>query len=137
MGNTPWKPATPLDYPTPPGFRDRYCVQTPENIQKKESEGWFIVKDKRGKPVVDSKKTAIDGKPLDDTVTYRSLILMRIPEETAKARDKYYADLNNAKQGANAERFEADTAGESAGYPGAGAYGNVTVTTDGRGSKKS
>lgn len=137
MSNTPWKPAAPLEYPCPPGYRQRYCVMTPENIKKKESERWFIVKDKQGKSVVDSKKTAIDGKPLDNTVQYRTLILMRITEEDAKARDKYYADLNKAKQTSNARRFEAETAGESAGYPGAGAYGNVTVSTEGRDDGKS
>ncbi len=137
MANTPWKPAAPLDYPCPPGFRQRYCVQTPENIKKKEFEGWFIVKDNKGKSVVDSKKTAIDGTPLDGTVTYRTLILMRIPEEKAKARDKYYADLNKFKQTANARRFETEAAGESAGYPGAGAYGNVTVSTEERDDGKS
>ena len=134
MGTTPWKPATPLAYPTPPGFRDRYCVMTAENIQKKESEGWEVVKDKRGKPVVDSKKTAIDGTPLDDTVQYRTLILMRTTIENYEARCKYYAGINDDKLGQNAKQFEAESS--SAGHPGAGAYGNVTVKTD-RGDGKS
>lgn len=91
-GTTPWKPAQLLTVRNKTkGFRYRWCTNDPDNLRRKEEEGWEYVKSTSGltgehdRPV-----NTIDGGPLcSDDVAYRESTLMAIPEERALARDEY------------------------------------------------
>lgn len=103
---TPWKPANRLDIPQKykkSGWIYRFCSSEesrPGNITKKLQEGWIV--DKEVVPAMERDgvlpimPTLNDGKRLDSTFKMRELIVMRIPQELADSRKKYYADRTNS-----------------------------------------
>lgn len=93
---TPWKPSRVLEIPAhlkKKGFTYRWASKNMVGrIQKLLSEGWVVDEDLSKAMSQSVPKTILDGSPLDGTVQRRELIVMRIPDELAKARNKYYAD---------------------------------------------
>lgn len=91
-GRSSWAPASVTDVTDKEeGFRYRWSRKDPENIAKKEREGWETVSGLSS----DSVKAADDGrvqtgKKLTSTYEKHDVILQRIPEETALERDAYY-----------------------------------------------
>lgn len=94
-GNTSWRPAQMLDVKNKSeGFRYRMVNVDHANLDKKVAEGWEFVNGETGIPGehIDPKKI-VDGSKLDSTETYRDMVLMAMPEDTAQARDAYHENL--------------------------------------------
>lgn len=88
-GNKSWKPATVLEtFKKNPNYGYRYCANTPENILKKQAEGWELVN-----KVTDSQveiDTAQQTNPVTGGMNVRELVLMRIEKGTLEARKAYF-----------------------------------------------
>ncbi len=121
---TPWKPATLLDIPEHLKDKDyvyRFCDRKREgNIQKKLAEGWEIDKE-LSKKMKQAKPTLEDGSNLDGTMGIRELVVMRMPKETAEARNKYYADKASGAMKNSAQELKKEL--------GDAEYGDITVET--------
>lgn len=91
-GNSSWAPASVTDVTNKePGYRYRWALKTPENISKKEMEGWETVSSliADGTTPVDDGRVHT-GKKLTSTYEKHDVILQRIPEELALERDEYF-----------------------------------------------
>lgn len=90
-GRPSWKPASVTDVANKePGYRYRWSNKTPDNLAKKEAEGWETVSgvtSDQAQAVSDHKMDS--GKNLTSVHEKRDVILQRIPEETAQQRDAY------------------------------------------------
>lgn len=93
-GTPSWKPAGRLRAVAEhPGYRQRWCSRDPDNLRRKEEEGWVPVNSVTGsKAEHDAAEDIHGGTPLDSSQTYRELLLMEMPEETAQAREAYYRE---------------------------------------------
>lgn len=89
-GNRSWKPASLLDLKNKdPNFRYRHVRKDDDNIARKLAEGWEFVDgldkvehtEPTGRPDL--------GKRLTSVIEGRDWITMKMPEETARARDEY------------------------------------------------
>ena len=120
--NSSWKPASYIHIPEnlkKPGFRYRACnTEKTGNIDKKIAEGWEIDTELTQK--MRRTPTLQDGQNLDTTMKIRELVIMRMPEELAKQRDKYYSDLSSRARNNIASKFKKDASDLN---DGAGAYG--------------
>ncbi len=122
----PWKPASYLNVPKElrkPGFRLRWVVK--DQLEKKKEEGWTPVVRTGGRAnALAPEKTVIDGTQIDTTVQKRTLILCEMPEETAKAREEFFAKLTEDSVEAMKNKFVEETT-----VPGHGsrAYGSVKI----------
>jgi hypothetical protein len=72
------------------GFRTRFV--TPENVEKKEMQGWAVADATHYGGVKDEQIK--EGGPLNTRVTRRGLVLMELPEELAKKRDQHIENMN-------------------------------------------
>ena len=100
---TPWKPASLLTLGRKePGFRNRWCRK--ELIEKKLLEGWEVVRTsaKDATPEI----TLMDGTKLTGIIQKRNLILCRMPEELAIAREEYHTNLSDSAAEAPLREFE-------------------------------
>ena len=99
-----WTPPSSLDAPkAPTGFRHRWIrVETmgfddTKNLQGKLRSGWELV---RADEYPGSEYPVINEGKYKGMIGVGGLVLARIPEEIAKARDDYYAeqtrDMNEA-----------------------------------------
>lgn len=90
-----WRPSSRMGgFNAPEGYRTRWCEDTPENIAKKESEGWVLL-DKTKFPnlsgTTNYEKQVTDSEGLSRTYLKRNeLVAMVLPEEIARERDEYY-----------------------------------------------
>ena len=114
-GNKSWKPAILLDVPIKEaGFRYRWRLKDPDNVQRALQEGWEVVQKKTGHkgPAVDPVIDIIDdtGKLKTSLTEFRELILMRLPEDIAVERDEYY-EIQTESQNITPAKFKAHTAG--------------------------
>lgn len=89
-----WKPASRLgDITGPEGYRLRWCDSNPDNIAKKEAEGWVILDKSKFPDLKGSnyERQTTDSEGLTKTVLKRNeLIAMVLPEEAALERTEYY-----------------------------------------------
>ncbi len=90
-----WKPAGRLgDFTTPEGYRARWVHDTPDNIAKKEAEGWIILNKTKFpnlKGGGNYERQVTDSQGETSTVLKRNeLVAMILPEEDALARTAYY-----------------------------------------------
>lgn len=125
-GRTSWSPASLNEFTgKEPGYRYRMSRKDPENLSKKEQEGWETVSAVQS---ADTKHTPAgridDGANLTSVQEGRDWVLQRIPEELAGKRDEYY----------NGE-VERRTAGLTAhmkkevGKSGAEVHGKITISS--------
>ena len=89
---------------TRPGYRVKWFRNNPENIEKRELQGWKIASRKDY-----GLKAELLGEKgqLDTTVRRRELILMELPEELKKQRDafiRHKTDRQTAQKSADALR---------------------------------
>ena len=100
-GNKSWRPFNLLELSDKtPGFRYRWCDKDPANLDKKAAEGWKFVPSTNAKykkpdaTLTTGSYTDIDYADCSTTgmVEYRESILMALDEETAQARQDYFAD---------------------------------------------
>lgn len=93
-GRPAWKPASTLDViQKSEDFRYRWTDRDPGNLDRKIAEGWVFVNKETGIPGEhEHPERVADGMPLDTTKTFRELVVMAMPEETAQERDAYYRE---------------------------------------------
>ena len=125
-----WKPANIIEIPErfkDPNFRYR-CVNFKHEgrVMQKENEHWevdkYIVPKMRAEGYFGVSQSSLqDGRPMDDTLRFRELIVMRIPKEIAEERKAYYAGLDAMKNqlGNEDDDLHAKTGGRS--------YGDIKV----------
>jgi hypothetical protein len=129
-----WKPSKLLDIPVQykdPGFTYRWCNTLMDgNIDKKQSEGWIIDEDvslKRRHIHLTKSKIERDfhdnSKSLGRETMLRELILMKMPNDMAAKRNKYYRDKATANITHTKEQFSGELQKH-----GSYSYGNVDVT---------
>ena len=124
-GNTSWKPASLLDIRgKDPSFRDRIVRKDDANIAKKLKEGWEFVDgtsfsktehvDPTGRPDL--------GKKLTSLQEGHDWVLMRMPEETARARDSYISEETARREMALVKQAKTDFSSDKAPV-----HGNITI----------
>ncbi len=90
-GRPSWKPASVTDVTDKdPGFRYRWVNKNPDNLAKKQAEGWEIkggITADKAQAVSDHKMDS--GNNLTSVYEKRDVVLARIPEEIALERDAY------------------------------------------------
>jgi hypothetical protein len=85
-----WRPASMLAIrDRDENFTYRWANKEPLNQSKKLAEGWEYLPKTSGETPVSE-----DGRHLD-LREYKSLILMRMPNEIKEARTKYYDDMTD------------------------------------------
>lgn len=125
-GNSSWKPASVTDVANKEaGYRYRWSGKTPDNLAKKQAEGWETVSGLQSDQATPYGVGKIeDGKSLSSVYEKHDLVLQRIPEAVAQERDAYY----------NGET-ERRTAGLTAhikkeiGKEGAETHGDITISS--------
>lgn len=92
----PWAPPSKLDAPpAPPGFRHRWIRKEANgfddrsNVSAKLREGYELV---RADEYPEFQSTTVDDGRHTGVIGVGSLLLARIPEETAEERRAYYRD---------------------------------------------
>lgn len=94
-GNKSWEPARALNLvKKDAGFRYRWASADPANLEKKQAEGWEFAS---GPEVHDRPKGVEHGKQIGSLKQYRDVVLMRIPEDMARARDEYMRTQTDAQ----------------------------------------
>jgi hypothetical protein len=99
--NYSWLPARVLDIPKKflnPGYRYRFVNSIKDgNELKKQSEHWEFDHEvaEKMRAAGLAVKTQQDGTGHGTTYKVRELVLMRIKQEYAEAREKYYKELGN------------------------------------------
>lgn len=130
-GKRSWAPAQKLSLVNKqPGFRHRWCDNDPQNIEKKQAEGWVFVDPNQGvKADHEFPEHVSDGKPLTSTKTYRELVAMALPEDLAEARDEYHEELTRKQTAGLKHRLETDLGDEARkdGASGAAAHGTIVI----------
>jgi len=125
-GKSSWTPASLNEFSNKEeGYRYRMSRKDPENLSKKEQEGWETVSGIQSPNTKHNSPERIDdGVAVTSVTEGRDWVLQRIPEELALERDKYY----------NGET-ERRTAGLTAhvkkelGKSGANTHGEITISS--------
>ncbi len=127
-GKPSWKPASVTDVAhKEQGYRYRWATKTADNLAKREAEGWETV----SKGTSSDKAIAVDdgkihsGKKLTSIYEKHDVILQRIPEETAQARDEY---MNN-KTKKRTLGLTAHVKKEMGSAGGAPVHGDITISS--------
>ena len=123
-GRPSWKPAHRMEIlKKSPGFRYRYCLDDPDNLDKKQLEGWRFVNKTTGHVAEHVEEHA----PTTGTLKRRELVVMALPEELAKERDEFYAKRTRNQTASIKKRLQAQM-DEAAGQgPKAQAEGKITI----------
>jgi len=98
-GNASWKPGNTFDIPEDmkePGYRYK-CANPnkPGRIQKLRSEGWEIDYELKKKGFYNG--GIEDGVQIDGATYIGDLVVMKIPEDKARAREEYYRNLTKER----------------------------------------
>lgn len=125
-GKPTWKPASAMEVLNKePGYRYRWSNKLPDNLAKKDLEGWETISGLQGdrSKHVDADRIQ-DGKPMTSIRERHDCVLQRIPEELAEARDEY---MNNRTE----LRTQALTAHvkDAAGKLGVTKHGKITISS--------
>lgn len=125
-GNSSWQPASMTDVTNKePGYRYRWSRKDPDNLYKKDAEGWETISGLTSDKTAPVEGNRInEGKALSSIHEKHDVILQRIPEEVAQKRDEYY---NNE----SARRVAGLTAHikKEMGKEGAEAHGDITISS--------
>lgn len=91
----PWAPPSKLDAPpAPPGYKHRWIraeaggINDTTNVGQRLREGYELV---RADEYPEFASPAVEGSTHAGTIRVGSLLLARMPEETIKERNAYYA----------------------------------------------
>lgn len=115
-GKPTWKPAAMLDVPEKvPGFRLRWCDKDALNLQRKKAEGWIMANEINGIHAEhDHPEKTGDGHSMTSVTEYRDLVLMALPEDLGKARDKYFNEKTEQQTRGLKRDLEEEMSGGSA-----------------------
>lgn len=125
-GNSSWSPASVTDVShKEPGYRYRWSRKDPDNLYKKEQEGWETVSGVTSdKAVAENINKIIEGKNLSSVNEKHDVILQRLPEEVALKRDEYWNNEADRRISGLTAHIKKDLAKE-----GAGAHGEITISS--------
>lgn len=121
-GKPSWKPAAVTDVTgKEEGYRYRWVNKDPDNLAKKEAEGWETV----------SKLTSDKVHPVNEpnkSVTSvfekRDVILQRIPEDIAQERDAYMNDKTQRRTLGLTAHVKKEIGNKAGNAP---VHGNITI----------
>lgn len=90
-GTNSWKPASLNEFNNKePGYRYRMVHKDPNNLAKKKAEGWSTVSGVNSSKTVRQDPNKIEEGALTSVSEGKDWILMKLPEDAAKARDEYH-----------------------------------------------
>lgn len=126
-GRPSWRPPHRLDVKgKTPNWRHRWVLAEGEEIDRRLAEGFVFVNPETGAPGEHDFDYEWKAEhPLDSVKRLRELVLMAIPEETAKERDAYFREQTRKQTVSTRENAEAK-AREMLG-PNAQVYGKTTI----------
>ena len=95
-GNSSWKPASLNEFTNKEdGYRYRMIRKDPDNLAKKQQEGWEIISKMNDKNSEHVDPNRIEhGKPLTSVLEGRDWVYARMTEDMALERDKYHEQKN-------------------------------------------
>jgi len=127
-GKSSWKPASLNEFVNKDdGYRYRMMRKDPDNLAKKEREGWEVVSGVNDPDSAHIDPNRIeDGKPLTSVLEGRDWIYGRITEDMAESRDKYHDDKNEKQISGLTAHLKKDM-NEKGG--GASVHGNITISS--------
>ena len=125
-GNSSWKPASAMEVINKePGFRYRWSNKMPDNLAKKEVEGWETVSGVQSDQSVHLDAGRMnDGKQMTSIRERHDVILQRIPEETAQGRDAYMNQKTEMRTNALTAHIK-----KAAKEDGTQTHGEITITS--------
>lgn len=125
-GNASWKPHQALELTKrDPNFRYRWANKDDLNLDRKTNEGWVFAGKDEAKHLRLKTVEAGSGE-VGAQIGYRDLVLMKIPEEQAKAREAYYADRTAEQTKGLKGSLNSKLRGGSDKSP--GAHGEITIS---------
>ena len=129
-GTKSWKPAAYLPIKdAPKGYRAKWCLDEPANIERLEQEGWLHPHQVgQGTNVQRQDRATIeDGKNLTPNAKkFRELRLMYLPMEDFEARQEYIAQQNQ-NQVRGLKRHLKDQVSDGGGSKAATVYGKIVI----------
>jgi hypothetical protein len=127
-GKSTWKPASLNEFTDKEeGYRYRMSRKDPENLAKKEQEGWENVSKINGSATEHVAPERIgDHKPLTSVREGRDWILQRIPEEQAKERDAYYQSESDRRTAGLTAHIKKEIKDKGGNAP---VHGEITIST--------
>lgn len=98
-GRASWKPARKLDIKgRDENFVYRWCEKDPNNLSRKEAEGWTVANSLTDSGVEHKNPREMeDGAALGGATEYRELVLMKLPKGMASERADYYREINDGR----------------------------------------
>lgn len=90
-----WRPAKKLQgLKARSGYTARWVSADPENVARKKSEGWILMKPSDNIAGSFDTKDVNDGGSAANDIRYRDLIAMMLPDEIKRQRNEYYRNEN-------------------------------------------
>tara|TARA_R110000868_G_scaffold234425_1_gene488113 strand:+ start:674 stop:1141 length:468 start_codon:yes stop_codon:yes gene_type:complete len=127
-GNSSWKPASVTDVANKEdGYRYRWSYKSPDNLAKKEAEGWETVSGLHADKVAPTDNNRIEhGKSLTSVNEKYDVVLQRIPEEMAKARDEYHGEKNKRRMDGLTAHLKKEMRDKGGNAP---VHGEITISS--------
>lgn len=108
-GSATWAPAARMaTFDKKPGWKYRFCADDPDNLDRKQTEGWQIVNKTTGVPGEFNE----EHNQTSGARKHRELILCAMPEETFEARQAYYRELTDRNTAALKKNLQSDLSKE-------------------------
>lgn len=127
-GKPTWKPASVTDViDKEPGKRYRWLNKNPDNLAKKQAEGWELANG-----LSSDKASAVDdgkihsGHQLTSTYEKRDVILASMPEELAEARDAFMNEKTHRRTVGLTAHVKRELGGKGGNAP---IHGNITISS--------
>lgn len=126
-GNTSWKPASVTDVTNKEdGYRYRWSNKNPDNLAKKEAEGWETVSKLTSDKATPSNDRIQDGKNLSSAYEKHDVILQRIPEELAQGRDEYFQNETQRRTAGLTAHLKKEIKDKGGNAP---VHGDITISS--------
>lgn len=126
-GKTSWTPASVTEVTNKEdGYRYRWSNKTPDNLAKKDAEGWENVSKLTNDKSMPSPERIGDGKKLTSVYEKHDVVLQRIPEELAKQRDAYYETETNRRTSGLTAHIKNEIKNKGGNAP---IHGDITISS--------
>lgn len=124
-GRTSWSPASVTEVVNKEdGYRYRWSNKSPDNLAKKQAEGWETISKLSSDKSIPSPERINDGKPLTSIYEKHDVILQRIPEELAVERDEYFNKESERRTSGLTSHIKREI-----GKEGAETHGEITISS--------
>ncbi len=125
-GRSSWKPASLNEfYNKEPGYVYRMVRKDPDNLAKKEAEGWEKVSSLQSGDLKRADPGRIDdGKPMTTVQEGKDWVLAKIPEELAVERREYFQKETDRRVAGLTAHLKKEAAKE-----GTDTHGNITISS--------